>query len=123
MLTVTKLHWPGTWARSVLADLTLKALWHQCRLPGVQTWSSNWDVLLENTMDPSHACFLHDGVAGKWEDAAPLTMHLKDNKIDVNQVHKVPCANEVIRMLYLHWVLMLYMKHVLSRISRSTRLT
>lgn len=37
-------------------------------------------------MDPSHACFLHDGVAGKWEDAAPLTMHLKHNKIDVNQV-------------------------------------
>lgn len=58
-------------------------------------------------MDPSHACFLHDGVAGRWEDAAPLTMHLKDNKIDVNQVHMAPGANEVIRMLHLHWVLML----------------
>ena len=65
-----------------------------CRLPGVQTWSSNWDVLLENTMDPSHACFLHDGIAGKWEEAAPLTMHLKHNKIDANQVSAlVPMSN------------------------------
>ena len=37
-------------------------------------------------MDPSHACFLHDGIAGKWEEAAPLTMHLKHNQIDTNQV-------------------------------------
>lgn len=37
-------------------------------------------------MDPSHACFLHDGIAGKWEEAAPLTMHLTHNQIDTNQV-------------------------------------
>ena len=63
-------------------------------------------------MDPSHACFLHDGVAGKWEDAAPLSMHLKDNKVDTNQVHQAPYANDAIRMLYLLSVPM-YMKLVI----------
>ena len=36
-------------------------------------------------MDPSHASFLHDGVAGKWEDAAPLTMHLTQSSPDPNK--------------------------------------
>lgn len=50
-------------------------------------------------MDPSHACFLHDGVAGKWEEAAPLTMHLKHNKIDTNEVGLVNCTNWLMRQL------------------------
>lgn len=41
---------------------------------------------LENTMDPSHANWLHDGDVGKWEDSSPLNMRLVDNAIDTNQV-------------------------------------
>ncbi len=41
---------------------------------------------LENTMDPSHANWLHDGDVGKWEDSSPLNMRLVDNAIDANKV-------------------------------------
>ena len=41
---------------------------------------------LENTMDPSHANWLHDGDVGKWEDSSPLNMRLVDNDIDANKV-------------------------------------
>ena len=42
-------------------------------------------------MDPSHANWLHDGDVGKWEDSAPLNMHLVDNAIDANKVSKRAC--------------------------------
>jgi len=41
---------------------------------------------LENTMDPSHANWLHDGDVGKWEDSSPLNMRLVDNAIDAHKV-------------------------------------
>ncbi len=50
---------------------------------------------LENTMDPSHANWLHDGDVGKWEDSLPLNMRLVDNAIDANKVTTalhIPCA-------------------------------
>ena len=41
---------------------------------------------MENTMDPSHVNWLHDGTAGKWEDAYPMKMQLLDNAIDAHKV-------------------------------------
>ena len=41
---------------------------------------------MENTMDPSHANWLHDGAVGKWEDAHPMHMRLLDGAIDAHQV-------------------------------------
>ena len=41
---------------------------------------------MENTMDPSHVNWLHDGTAGKWEDAYPMKMRLLDNAVDAHKV-------------------------------------
>ncbi|KAL3144028.1 hypothetical protein ABBQ32_003832 [Trebouxia sp. C0010 RCD-2024] len=49
------------------------------------TMMCNWDIAMENTMDPSHANWLHDGFAGKWEDAAVMTMRLAENQTDPKQ--------------------------------------
>ena len=57
-------------------------------MPVHSTWRANWEMWLENTMDPSHANWLHDGDVGKWEDSAPVNMRLVDNAIDANQVSK-----------------------------------
>ena len=46
----------------------------------------NWDIMMENTMDPSHANWLHDGLFGNWDDAAPLNMHVTHSPSDPNQV-------------------------------------
>lgn len=46
----------------------------------------NWDIMMENTMDPSHANWLHDGLFGNWDEAAPLNMHVTDAPSDPNQV-------------------------------------
>ena len=63
-----------------------------CRGFRMTTWPVNWEVMMENTMDPSHACFLHDGLAGKWEEAAPMTMRLKHNTVDVTKVGTVTAS-------------------------------
>ena len=59
---------------------------YACRVPVLSTWRANWDLWLENTMDPSHANWLHDGAAGKWEESAPMHMRLLDNSITAHQV-------------------------------------
>lgn len=46
----------------------------------------NWDIMMENTMDPSHANWLHDGFAGKWEDSVPMKMRITHSPSDPNQV-------------------------------------
>ncbi len=59
---------------------------------------------LENTMDPSHANWLHDGDVGKWEDSSPLNMRLVDNAIDANKVVPtlhIPCGLEHVLEQYL----------------------
>ena len=60
------------------------------RVPVLSTWRANWDLWLENTMDPSHVNWLHDGAAGKWEDAHPMHMRLLNNHIDAHQVPQPP---------------------------------
>ncbi len=57
-----------------------------CRVPVFSTWRANWDLWMENTMDPSHVNWLHDGTAGKWEDAYPMKMRLLDNAVDAHKV-------------------------------------
>lgn len=37
-------------------------------------------------MDPSHVNWLHDGTAGKWEDAYPMKMRLLDNAVGAHKV-------------------------------------
>lgn len=54
-------------------------------VPVFSTWRANWDLWMENTMDPSHVNWLHDGTAGKWEDAYPMKMQLLDNAIDAHK--------------------------------------
>ena len=48
---------------------------------------------MENTMDPSHVNWLHDGTAGKWEDAYPMKMWLLDNAIDAHKVQLSGCVS------------------------------
>lgn len=54
-------------------------------VPVFSTWRANWDLWMENTMDPSHANWLHDGAVGKWEDAHPMRMRLVDSAINAHQ--------------------------------------
>lgn len=58
----------------------------ECRIYKVLTMPVNWDIMMENTMDPSHANWLHDGLFGNWHDAAPLNMHVTHAPSDPNQV-------------------------------------
>lgn len=63
------------------------------------TMMCNWDIAMENTMDPSHANWLHDGFAGKWEDAAVMTMRLAENQTDPKQVQAFtpfPCLGSLL---------------------------
>ena len=53
-----------------------------CRGAFATTMMCNWDIAMENTMGPSHANWLHDGFAGKWEDSAVMTMRLAENPTD-----------------------------------------
>lgn len=66
--------------------VTCSSILVQCRGAVVAKMMCNWDIAMENTMDPSHANWLHDGFAGKWEDAAVMTMRLADNPTDPKQV-------------------------------------
>lgn len=71
-------HCDTTCARheAVLADRMYKVL----------SMPVNWDIMMENTMDPSHANWLHDGFAGKWEDSTPMRMRVTHAPSDPNQV-------------------------------------
>ncbi len=44
-------------------------------------------------MDPSHVNWLHDGTAGKWEDAYPMKMRLLDNAVDAHKVRSSGCVS------------------------------
>jgi phenylpropionate dioxygenase-like ring-hydroxylating dioxygenase large terminal subunit len=41
-----------------------------------------WDIMTENSFDPSHAVFLHDGTINKWRNNAPMHSRIKDSTID-----------------------------------------
>ena len=56
------------------------------RMYKVLSMPVNWDIMMENTMDPSHANWLHDGFAGKWEDSVPMKMCVTQAPSDPNQV-------------------------------------
>lgn len=59
------------------------------RMYKVLSMPVNWDIMMENTMDPSHANWLHDGFVGKWEDSVPMKMRVTHAPSDPNQVRFV----------------------------------